>query len=223
MASSRIEQHFFDSTRGRIAALLRRHPMTVDELAAAMDLTDNAVRAHLATLERDGLVRQQRVTPPKAAATAAPPPPRRVGKPAHVYEIAPDAEPGFSRAYAPVLTELLQVLAERLEGRELEGALREVGRRLGAPGTPPGTSLAARVEHAANTLNGLGGIIDVERRGYRYVLRGYSCPLGDASRRHPEVCRAVETLVATLVAGDVREQCVRGERPRCCFEIRSAK
>ena len=42
------KQRFFSSTRGRIVALLRRTSRTVDELAQALDLTDNAVRAHLA-------------------------------------------------------------------------------------------------------------------------------------------------------------------------------
>jgi DNA-binding transcriptional ArsR family regulator len=32
---------------------------TVEELAQALDLTDNGVRAHLTTLERDGIVRQR--------------------------------------------------------------------------------------------------------------------------------------------------------------------
>ncbi len=50
---------FFASTRGKIVTLLRRASRTVDELAQALDLTDNAVRAHLATLERDGFVQQR--------------------------------------------------------------------------------------------------------------------------------------------------------------------
>src|SRR5207253_7380278 len=51
-------QRFLDTTRGRVAALLRCEGRTVEELAQALDLTDNAVRAHLAILERDDLVRQ---------------------------------------------------------------------------------------------------------------------------------------------------------------------
>ncbi|MFL5666689.1 MAG: ArsR family transcriptional regulator, partial [Ktedonobacteraceae bacterium] len=51
-------ERFFTSTRGHIITLLRRAGHTVDELARALQLTDNAVRSHLATLERDGLVRQ---------------------------------------------------------------------------------------------------------------------------------------------------------------------
>ena len=49
---------FFTSTRGKIITLLRRASRTVDELAQALDLTDNAVRAQLAALERDGLVQR---------------------------------------------------------------------------------------------------------------------------------------------------------------------
>jgi predicted ArsR family transcriptional regulator len=45
------------STRGRILDLLRAKEQTVNELAAALELTDNAVRAHLLSLERDGLAR----------------------------------------------------------------------------------------------------------------------------------------------------------------------
>jgi predicted ArsR family transcriptional regulator len=51
-----LDRRFFSSTRGRIVALLRAATRTVDELADALGLTDNAVRAHLVTLERDGLV-----------------------------------------------------------------------------------------------------------------------------------------------------------------------
>jgi len=47
-----------ESTRGKILDLLRSKERTVNELAAALGLTDNAVRAHLLSLERDGLVHQ---------------------------------------------------------------------------------------------------------------------------------------------------------------------
>ncbi len=44
------------STRERVLDLLWRGRQTVDELARELGLTDNAVRAHLVALERDGLV-----------------------------------------------------------------------------------------------------------------------------------------------------------------------
>jgi len=72
---------FDGPTRGQILALLRRGQMTVDELAQAIGVTDNAVRMHLAALERDGLARAVGV--------------RRegnVGKPATLYAVPPEAD-----------------------------------------------------------------------------------------------------------------------------------
>ena len=51
------DDRFFESTRGQIVALLRQSAKTVDELARELGLTDNAVRLHLGTLEKDGVVR----------------------------------------------------------------------------------------------------------------------------------------------------------------------
>src|SRR5579859_3159534 len=96
-------QRILTSTRGRLVSLLRRETRTVDELAQILDLTDNAVRAHLATLERDGLVQQQGV--------------RRTGgsgKPAYSYTLTADAERLFPKAYGPVLHTLLDILDERM-------------------------------------------------------------------------------------------------------------
>ena len=56
MKPTKLDQRFLESTRGRIVTLLRGSPRTVKELATGLELTDNAVRAHLTTLERDGLV-----------------------------------------------------------------------------------------------------------------------------------------------------------------------
>src|SRR5947207_14829988 len=51
-------ERLFKSTRGKILDLLRTRERTVNELAEELRLTDNAVRAHLASLERDRLVSQ---------------------------------------------------------------------------------------------------------------------------------------------------------------------
>ena len=74
-------QRFLETTRGRILGLLRCETRTVEELAQALDLTDNAVRAHLSTLERDGMVRSAGVRRGPGA-----------GKPSTVYELPPETD-----------------------------------------------------------------------------------------------------------------------------------
>src|SRR5690349_17577434 len=102
-----MDNRLFASSRGRIIRLLRRAGQTVNDLAAALGLTDNAVRANLARLERDGLVRQAGSRP-------------SVRKPETVYDITPEAERLFARAYAPLLDALVAVLEAKLPEAELD-------------------------------------------------------------------------------------------------------
>jgi predicted ArsR family transcriptional regulator len=200
-----MDRQFFASTRGRIVLLLRRAGRTVDELAAALRLTDNAVRGHIATLERDGLVERQGER-------------RGVSKPAHAYALAPAAERLFPKAYAATLGQLLGVLRERLPEAEREETLRVVGRRLAAHEVPPEGDLDVRLAHAAGVLNRLGGLVEVERFPDSFVIQGYDCPLAAVAVEHPDVCIVAAELLTELAGVPVREHCERGTRPRCRFE-----
>jgi len=107
--SSAWSLRFLTSTRGRLITLLRRDTRTVDDLASALNLTDNAVRAHLAALERDGIVRQSGV--------------RRdggVGKPAFAYELTADAAPGIMCA------DVIGALADDLNTPKAIASLHEL-------------------------------------------------------------------------------------------------
>src|SRR5688500_8765501 len=153
MSAVSMSRRFLETTRGQIVGLLRKGAATVEDLARSLGLTDNAIRSHLATLERDGLVRQDGVRRTSG-----------VGKPATIYEIHPDAEPLFSRAYAPVLAALLDELAEQIPGEQSDELMRAVGRRLAnSVGRPPAGDLGVRVDAAAALLNSLGGAAEVDR------------------------------------------------------------
>jgi predicted ArsR family transcriptional regulator len=193
--------------RGRIIALLRRGASTVEELASALDVTDNAVRTHLQLLEREQVIR--------ATGTRQGP---GAGKPATTYAIAADAESSLSSAYAPVLAALIQTLAERTSPGELDALLREVGRRLG-PATPKSGALETRVQAAAALLSSLGAELDVERTPEGFLLRGFACPLAAVVHDQPHACHAVEEIVGTVVGATVRERCDRSAGARCRFEI----
>ncbi|MGH7624825.1 MAG: helix-turn-helix transcriptional regulator [Gemmatimonadaceae bacterium] len=207
MVLNRWSQRFYESTRGRIVALLRRASLTVDQIARSLGLTGNAVRAHLATLERDGIV-QQGVSHSGG-----------VGKPAYTYRIAEDAEPLFSSAYVPILQQLLAVLSQQLPPEQLDSVLRAVGHRLAANEIPGTGTTRARAERAARMLNDIGGVAEVVDDDGALHIRGLSCPLGAAVHEHPEVCVAVETLLSDIVGAPLHECCDRADRPRCCFDV----
>lgn len=204
----RPDSRFHDSTRGKIVALLRRAPRTVEELAGELSLTDNAVRLHLGTLERDGVVAARGV--------------RRgggVGKPATEYEISAEAEPGFSEAYIPFLTSFLAAVGDKLGSTELRSVMRDVGHRLAAANPDVAGDPHAQAQRASQLLNALGGVTTVEKEGNRYAIKGCSCPLSVAVNERAEVCLAVQTMLRDVTGLTVREDCDRTERPRCHFVV----
>lgn len=206
MAPMRWDKRFLASTRGRVVALLRRGERTVTELAEVLELTDNAVRAHLAALERDGLVEQRGVR-------------RGVGKPAQVYGLAAEAERLFPKAYGLVLGQLLGVLSERMGPEAIEELLIEVGRRAAGGRVWSEGGPRARLEAAVAVIEELGGLAELEEREGGAMIRGYSCPFAAVAAGHPQLCRLAEALLAEVIGAPVRERCTRGERPRCSFDV----
>ena len=212
MPLTRWAQRFSRSTRGRIVALLRDRPRTVEELAGALGLTDNAVRAHLAVLERDELVEHLGV--------------RRTGatRPAHTYGVVPEAEALFSKAYVPLLGRTLEVLAERVGSRKLEALMQAAGRRLTPADVRRPQGRAQRLAAAAEFLNELGASAHVERVRAPSLIRSRSCPVAAVAKTRPEVCTAIASLVGALVEAPARPRCERENgRARCLFEIGAAK
>jgi predicted ArsR family transcriptional regulator len=203
-----LDKRFFDSSRGRIVTLLRGGAKTVNELAAELELTDNAVRAHLLSLERDGLIRQRGVQ-------------RGTRKPHFTYELTSEAESLFPKAYDALVNQLISALKGRLTPAALDEVLREVGRALAANANSDrkNDGLEIRIGKALSALEAIGGAAQLEKEGDKLVIRSGSCPLATAVAQHPEVCRLTEALLAEIIGKNVRERCDRDGPPRCAFEI----
>lgn len=208
MKRTKLDKRFFASTRGRIITLVRGDTKTVNELAEELELTDNAVRAHLLSLERDGLIRQRGVQ-------------RGTRKPHFAYELTDEAQGLFPKAYDTLLNQFIAVLKARLTPNALKEVLREVGRSLAGKQNSDAkrSTLETRVDNALIALEALGGAPRLERNGKQLIIKSGSCPLAESVAEHAEVCQLAEALVAEIVGRSVRERCDRNGPPRCVFEI----
>ena len=208
MQRTKLDNRFFDSTRGRLVTLLRGTTKTVNELAEALELTDNAVRAHLLSLERDGLIKQSGIQ-------------RGTRKPHFAYQLTEEAEQLFPKAYDVLLNQLITVLKGRLTPAALEEVLREVGRSLAGaqPASRKNADIESRIGNAVAALEAIGGAACVEKENEKLVICSEGCPLAAAVADHPEVCRLAETLLSEIIGLEVREHCDRNGPPRCRFEI----
>jgi predicted ArsR family transcriptional regulator len=208
-----LRQQLLDTSRGRIVTLLRTGGLTADDIAARLGLTRSAVRMQISAMERDAVVRKAGKRPGTT-------------RPFHVYELTPDVEQLLSKAYLPLLTQLVDVFAEALPARQVEKLLRRTGKRLAQQlcgKKRPAGGLRARVTAASQLLNDhLGALTSVESNG-TIVIRGAGCPLAALTGKHPGVCLAMESLVSEIVGAAVRECCDRDQRPRCCFTVDASK
>jgi predicted ArsR family transcriptional regulator len=208
-----LRKQFLETSRGRIAGILQRGPGTVEQLASALRLSSNAVRAQLIVMERDGLVRRAGVVP---GAT----------RPSHRFELTSALDQLLSGAYIPLLTHLVRTCAADLTRDRLNALMRRTGKSLAnafAEGRRLPGDLHARVRRASAFLNTeLGAVTHAARRNGGFVIEGQGCPLAAITDKEPAVCLVVESLLHELVGAPVRERCHREGRPRCCFEIRSS-
>ena len=208
MKDSPWRKRIIESTRGQILTLLRQRERTVEELASELRLTDNAVRAHLVSLEGDGFV--------VAAGTRA-----GTRKPHVLYTVTAAVEHVFPKSYGRLLDLVLGAISRRLARRELRNAMREVGRKIASDKTlqAPAKSRQRRIDTAIRILSELGGAARVERVDSTDVIRGRGCPIAAATAKHPEACLIAESLLSEIIGAPVKERCQRGPEPSCCFEI----
>jgi predicted ArsR family transcriptional regulator len=179
----------------------------VNELAASLELTDNAVRTHLSGLERDGLVEQEGLR-------------RAGGKPSFVYRLTDSAESLFPKGYAAILDSVLARLRSERGEEGLQQFMRAAGREAGAQQRIDSTEMRDRVDGALQILINLGALAEVEETEDEFIIRGFSCPLGSIVGRNPEACALAEELIAAATNTEVRECCERAENARCMFRIR---
>ena len=202
-------ERLFKSTRGKILDLLHARECTVNELAEELHLTDNAVRAHLASLERDRLVAQSGLKP-------------GIRKPHTTYALGPEAEHLFPKAYGRLVALLMSIFSRQVKPRRLLAGMRLAGRRLAQEylsGVQRKTR-QQRINAALGILKELGGAASFREEGGKHFIYGRGCPIAAATANHPEACLLAESLLTEIIGSPVKEHCIRGPTPSCRFEVK---
>lgn len=202
-------ERLFKSTRGKILGLLRIRERTVNELSEELRLTDNAVRAHLASLERDRLVIQSGMRP-------------GIRKPHVTYALGPEAEHLFPKAYGRLVSIFMSILSRKVKPRNLRSGMRAAGRALAQEhlNELKGKTRPQRIDAALRILKELGGAATFREEDGKHFIYGNGCPIAAATANHPEACLLAESLLSEVMGVPVKERCVRGPTPSCRFEVK---
>src|SRR6201993_4641028 len=199
----------FKSTRGKILELLRTRECTVNDLAAEFRLTDNAVRAHLASLERDRLVAQSGMKP-------------GIRKPHTTYALGPEAEHLFPKAYGRLVSLLMSIFARQVKPRNLRAGMRAAGRTVAHEHLRElhGKTRKQRIDAALGVLKELGGAASFREEDGKHFIYANGCPIAAATANHPEACLLAESLLTEIIGLPVKEHCIRGPTPFCRFQVK---
>jgi predicted ArsR family transcriptional regulator len=203
----------FGTTRGKVLLQLCGGPRTVNDLMEALKLTDNAVRAQLANLQSDELVRQLGLRP-------------GTRKPHVEYELTPKGRSLLPGAYEPVLRALVDALKDRLSNEQMRELISDLARRLVGElvdklqrdgGKPSGQSKLEQLQQLAAELPGV--CLRQDPAAGSVTVRACGCPLATITADHPIVCDVLAEVLSEVLGEHVQQRCDRREWPQCCFEI----
>ena len=198
-------------TRKKIVMLLKKSEhLTVAEMSKEMGITSMAVRQHLMSLEKRGLINY---TTRKYG----------IGRPVFLYRLTEKANDFFPKAYSSFIKEVLDTI-ERLDGREKvkrifqERKDRMLRERLAALGS--NGPVEKRVRTLADLLDRDGYMVELDAGSDHFVLRQYNCLVYSLVADYPEACAFELDLYRELLGPAVnRTECQRDGFPSCTYSI----
>lgn len=199
------------STRGVVLNMMKTQgALTVGEMAKQLGITEMAVRRHLQSLERDGLVQSSLSR-------------QAMGRPTHLYALTAKADDLFPKNYHHLTLDLLGELAAE-EGDEMVTTLfkrRQEKLQHKYADRMQGKSLDERVQTLADIQNESGYMVQLstDEKG-RYVLEEYNCPIAQVAKKYNDACHCELGLFGQLLDAPVeRTECLTKGGAKCTYVI----
>jgi DeoR family suf operon transcriptional repressor len=198
--------------RAVLYAIRRRGGITVDQLAAALDITASGARQHLAALADDGLVESG----------PAPRTPGQRGRGELIHHLTDAADPLFPKAYGELTNQLLGYLTieavDEMFDRRRDDRIGAAQVRLASRST-----FADRVAELAAILDEDGYLASFESQADgTFLVTEHNCAIIAVARQHPHACSSeIEFIRAALPEADIERttHMVSGAHS-CTYEIR---
>lgn len=200
------------STKDKIIyTLKRKKKVTVAEFAELLEITPMAVRRHLHTLERNGLISSELKR-------------QTMGRPLHVYTLSEQGEELFPNQYEMLSLDLLKDI-EDLNGREkvYELLLRRKDRTKNRYiEETESLTFQKKLSKLAALQEEKGYMVEVEYNDDgTYLFHQYHCPIMKVAENYQKIClQEVDLFQEVLEADKVSsEDCLVSGGDCCTFKI----
>ena len=203
------------STREQILHMMKTGgPLSTKEITDELGITEMAVRRHLGTMERDGLIESKLVRP-------------TMGRPTAVYGLTEQGDNLFPKKYHTLTLDLLDVLAEEtdheLVDRLFDGRKEKLEQQYKSSMT--GKSFEDKVKTLAQIQNDNGYMTKLEQQDENeYVLIEHNCPISQIANQYQHACECELKLFESLLDANVeRSECLAQEGNCCRYTITKEK
>jgi len=198
------------STRMEVLEFLRRkQAASAEVISAQLGITPNAVRQHLAALEKEGLVMSEPVQ-------------GRRGRPSLMFSLTDKADAAFPKRYGQLATMVLNELAE-MGGPAL---LDEVFERVAARHAGliekqlTGMSFEEKLDRVVESIRRAGTLAEQQETedGVRVTI--HNCPFRNTALKYPQVCTITPRLLVKLLGAQVSQAAsIHRRDPYCSFIV----
>lgn len=184
----------------------------VGDMARRLGITEMAVRRHLHTMERDGLVSASLVR-------------QAMGRPSYLYSLTGQAERHFPKNYHGLALDLLDELASGTEDdvvgqlfdRRREKLLMRYSQRMNADELPGKVGELAEIQNH----HGYMAVWEKDQKSGEYVIDEFNCPISQIADRYNQACQSELELFRELLGAEVeRVECLAKDGKKCRYVIR---
>jgi predicted ArsR family transcriptional regulator len=198
-----------------LRALLRnKGGLTVEALAQGLGISRNAVRQHLTSLERDGLVARGRTQ-------------SSGGRPEQLYILTNDGNERFPRQYSWFSELLLQLLQAETGRAALGEKLAELGRSIAVsmkPRLSDESGSPGRIAAIASIMQEIGYDAVAKSVGEDQLIEAHNCVFHKLAAKYPEVCSFDIALLSICSGSQVEHRtCMIRGGDACRFYFHSGQ
>jgi DeoR family suf operon transcriptional repressor len=203
-----------DTQQRLLAQLLdRKSGLTIDELAARLDITRSAVKQHISALESSGDVAQS-----SARKTG--------GRPGRVYVLTDAGIENFPKKYSWFSRVLFEKLREKIGADQFAQYMYDLGVEMSAAAIPRllGKTRPERISEIVKIMNETGFLAHAvaPQQGESLPrIECKNCVYHDLSKEFTEVCRFDIGFISGLMGAEVEhEECMQRGGQCCRFRFK---
>lgn len=201
------------STRKQILLMIKTEgPLTVGEMAERLGVTEMAVRRHINTLERDGLIQARLLR-------------QAMGRPTSQYYLTEKSDDYFPKSYSNFTLELLEDL-EKDFGSELINQIfhnrEERYAKAHRAELANKKELREKVRLLAEIQEKKGYMVKLEELpDGSFELIEYNCPISQVANQYIQACQCERNWIERVLDANVERPMCQANGEQCCvFRIK---